>query len=212
MRKIIQLSLMLPLTAAFALSVQAGGQHGSDHAHPDQKVGEVDSMHRMDMSSTKVISTDSGHNGMAMTGHAHASWPEPPAAYSDKTFDQWDNYEQASKGKNLYRDNCMTCHGVDGRGTGPQAKSLEHPPADLTNHFHETSGKGDQYLFWRISEGGTVEPFVSMKSAMPAFKSMLSESERWSVLSYIHQVFHRDFKSDSQVPTGIPSMKADDHH
>jgi hypothetical protein len=31
------------------------------------------------------------------------------------------------------------------------------------------------YLFWRVSEGGMMEPFKSMKSAMPAFKTILSE-------------------------------------
>ncbi len=206
MRKFIQLGLVLPLTAALTLSVQAGGQHGSGHSQPSENMGEMDmgsmNMDSMDMSSMKVIPTDAGHGGMSMAGHAHASWSEPPADFSDKTFDQWGSYEQASKGMNLYRDNCMACHGVDGRGTGPLAKSLEHPPADLTNHFHMEQGKGDQYLFWRISEGGTVEPFVSMKSAMPAFKGTLSESERWSILSYVHQVFHRGFKGNTGMPGG----------
>jgi mono/diheme cytochrome c family protein len=157
------------------------------------------------MSSMKVIPSKGGQ-GMSMAGHAHAAWSEPPAAFADKTFDQWGSYEQASKGMNLYRDNCMSCHGVDGRGTGPLAKSLKHPPADLTNNFHTAAGKGDQYLFWRISEGGTAEPFASMGSAMPAFKGVLSEAERWSTLSYIHQVFHRGFKGNGQAPVGMPGM------
>ncbi|MEH6472773.1 MAG: cytochrome c [Halopseudomonas sp.] len=204
MRKIIQLGLLLPLTAVFALSAQAGGQHDSGHGKPSKEMGEMDmgsmNMDTMDMSSMKVVPVEAGHGGMSMAGHAHASWSEPPATFDNKTFDQWDSYEQASKGMNLYRDNCMACHGVDGRGTGPLAKSLEHPPADLTNHFHMEQGKGDQYLFWRISEGGTVEPFVSMKSAMPAFKGVLNESERWSILSYVHQVFHRGFKGGAGMP------------
>mgnify|MGYP003625889592 FL=1 len=209
MRKFIPLGLVLPFTAALALSVQAGGEHSTSHSQSSHKMGEMDmgsmNMDSTDMSSMKVIPVNPGHGGMKMGGmdmsaHAHATWPEPPADYGDKTFDQWGSYEQASKGMTLYRDNCMACHGVDGRGTGPLAKSLEHPPADLTNNFHLEQGKGDQYLFWRISEGGAVEPFASMKSAMPAFKGMLSESERWSILSYVHQVFHRGFKGDLAMP------------
>lgn len=203
MRKYLQIGL-LPIAVIVSLSAQAGGQHDAGHSPSVQAVNEMDmssmNMNSMDMSSVKQIPVQ-GHAGMdmkgmavghmGMGGHAHASWSEPPVAYADKTYDDWDSYAQASKGMNLYNDNCMGCHGVDGRGTGPLAKSLEHAPADLTNHFHTAAGKGDQYLYWRISEGGTVAPFDAMNSAMPAFKGMLSMSQRWSILTYIHQAFHR---------------------
>jgi mono/diheme cytochrome c family protein len=85
----------------------------------------------------------------------------------------------------------MSCHGINGDGTGPLAASLTHQTADLTNNFHTSPGNGDAYLFWRVSEGGTVEPFRSQGSAMPAFKSILNESERWDVLAYVHTFFHQ---------------------
>lgn len=96
----------------------------------------------------------------------------------------------------------MVCHGADGRGTGPAAKSLVHPPADLTHHFHIRPGDGDAYLFWRVSEGGTAEPFKSMQSAMPAFKTVLSEDQRWDVLAYVHNRFHQGFKAES-MPVAV---------
>ena len=102
--------------------------------------------------------------------------------------DRWTNQAAIARGKQLFKTNCELCHGADGQGTGPGAKGLEHPPADLTNHFHMKPGDGDAYLFWRVSEGGFVEPFKSMKSAMPAFKSVLSEDQRWDVLAYVHRI------------------------
>jgi Cu/Ag efflux protein CusF len=96
----------------------------------------------------------------------------------------------------------MVCHGTDGKGTGPAAQSLPHPPADLTHHFHRAPGDGDAYLFWRISEGGQVEPFKSMQSAMPAFKTVLSEEQRWDVLAYVHAQFHRGFLAQSVTAEG----------
>jgi hypothetical protein len=39
---------------------------------------------------------------------------------------------------------------------------------------------GDDYLFWRISEGG-----VSFETAMPAWNSTLDENTRWDVINYI---------------------------
>ena len=35
-------------------------------------------------------------------------------------------------GKMIFQQNCASCHGKDGRGAGPAAKSLKTPPADLT--------------------------------------------------------------------------------
>jgi mono/diheme cytochrome c family protein len=35
-------------------------------------------------------------------------------------------------GASLYRAHCASCHGVSGRGDGPVARFLKHPPANLT--------------------------------------------------------------------------------
>jgi mono/diheme cytochrome c family protein len=37
-----------------------------------------------------------------------------------------------SEGKNMFRQYCATCHGLDGKGHGPTADSLKKAPADLT--------------------------------------------------------------------------------
>ncbi len=145
--------------------------------------------HRHDHAATPAPHT---HDHMADHGHhRHDSWPAPPAAYAGLRGDRWDDPQAIARGKVLYRQHCQACHGNEGRGDGPVAAGLSHPPADLTRHFHAGPGEGDDYLFWRISEGGTVEPFRSQASAMPAFKSILSEEERWDVLAYVHAYFHQ---------------------
>jgi mono/diheme cytochrome c family protein len=40
----------------------------------------------------------------------------------------------------------------------------------------------DGYLYWRISEGGQMEPFNSM---MPAWKDGLSEQQIWQIISFV---------------------------
>ncbi|MGR3464952.1 c-type cytochrome [Limimaricola sp.] len=35
-------------------------------------------------------------------------------------------------GRALFMENCASCHGADGRGDGPMARSLPRAPADLT--------------------------------------------------------------------------------
>lgn len=40
--------------------------------------------------------------------------------------------ETQVSGRALYQDYCLSCHGPAGRGNGPAAVGLAHPPADLS--------------------------------------------------------------------------------
>ena len=129
------------------------------------------------------------HEGAAGS-HAHAGWMTPPGNYAGRRGLLWSDAEAIRRGRVIYGRKCAACHGWDGKGTGRMAESLPHPPADLTAHYHRAGKQGDDYLFWRVSEGGMVEPFRLMKSVMPAFRGVLSEQERWEVLAYVHNAFH----------------------
>jgi mono/diheme cytochrome c family protein len=136
--------------------------------------------------------------------HVHLKWETPPLEYANKRSERWTDAAAIARGQQIFQTHCTVCHGIDGRGTGPASKTLAHAPADLTNHFHNRPGDGDGYLFWRVSKGATVEPFKSMRSAMPAFETFLSEDQRWDVLAYVHTQFHRGFKmaGKTQLITG----------
>jgi len=142
--------------------------------------------------SQQIHASPDSHSESA-TGHdshRHTSWTQTPSNYQKKLSNQWGDLAAIERGQTLYKQNCVSCHGSKGKGNGSIGKTLVHPPADLTNHFHLKPGDGDAYLFWRVSEGGMAEPFKSMKSAMPAFKNILNETERWDVLAYVHTYFH----------------------
>ncbi len=107
---------------------------------------------------------------------------------SKEAADKWEAPLRASKksnpvpadeksitlGKKIYIRECLSCHGVTGKGDGPAAKDLERPVGNLQDsHFQEHT---DGALFWKITQG---------KKPMPTFEKTLTEEERWVVINYI---------------------------
>jgi copper transport protein len=80
-------------------------------------------------------------------------------------------------GQALFSTNCAACHGQTGKGDGPVGVTLNPRPADLTQHailgIHT-----DAQLFEWITSG-----FPG--SRMPAFKSALSDTDRWHLVNFI---------------------------
>ncbi|MGE3537359.1 MAG: copper-binding protein [Candidatus Tectimicrobiota bacterium] len=189
------LTLLMPL---ILVGVQAhADERPGKHKHDDK------ASHGKPAEGQGHMAGDHGHTTDG--AHQHPWWEAPPADYANARSTRWGDATAVARGQQLFQTYCLMCHGVDGKGTGPIAKTLPHPPADLTHHFHRAPGDGDAYLFWRVSEGGQVEPFKSSQSAMPAFKAVLSEEQRWDVLAYVHTEFHRGFQTAS-TPTLPPSV------
>jgi len=86
-------------------------------------------------------------------------------------------------GGRIYRDNCLACHGAQGRGDGDAGLDLVPSPA-LLSRMMGVQGTVDEYLLWTISEGG--KPF---DTEMPAFKDRLSEDQIWQVIAYMRAGF-----------------------
>jgi mono/diheme cytochrome c family protein len=56
-----------------------------------------------------------------------------------------------------------------------------NPPA--ANLVDSVSSFADDYLYYRIADGGTMDPY---NSSMPPFKNVLSEDEIWQVVAHIN--------------------------
>ena len=55
-----------------------------------------------------------------------------------------------------YELSCMSCHGIDGRGDGPRAKSLKTAPADLTKIAKSNKGQFPARTLAEIIDGRAI--------------------------------------------------------
>lgn len=81
-----------------------------------------------------------------------------------------------ARGAEVYQANCAGCHGVVGRGDGPQATGLDPPPANLADGPALRDVSPLDY-FRRIGIG-------TVGTAMPAFEGRLPADDRWAVALY----------------------------
>ena len=102
--------------------------------------------------------------------HTEETKPDPTAGNPVDATE-----ESLARGKMLFQQNCVTCHGPEGRGDGPQAESLDPAPADIRQHLPYHT---DAQFFTFISEGiaGT---------AMPAWGDTFSEEDIWNIQNYL---------------------------
>ena len=83
-------------------------------------------------------------------------------------------------GEKLFETKCVTCHGPEGRGDGPAAKSLPVSPADLTASHFLAHSEGD--LFWYIAHG--IDAPMG-QAAMPGFSGAISSEGIWALVDYL---------------------------
>ncbi len=80
---------------------------------------------------------------------------------------------------------CAYCHGHESEGRGPRADFFEPPAPDFSESKYRSAEPA--YLYWRIAEGKTVEPFLSRGSVMPAWGAHFSEREIWLLTAFLQQ-------------------------
>jgi mono/diheme cytochrome c family protein len=61
----------------------------------------------------------------------------------------------ASRGSDLYKTYCASCHGTSARGDGPLADALRRRPANLTEISKRNKGVYPKELVFRIIDGRT---------------------------------------------------------
>lgn len=87
--------------------------------------------------------------------------------------------DSVARGKMLFQQNCIMCHGIDGRGDGPESVDLSPAPTDFRLHIPLHT---DPSFYAFISDGYPA-------SAMPAFKGAFSETDIWNLVNFLRSAF-----------------------
>ena len=107
-------------------------------------------------------------------------WQIPPTAATE-TNPVAASDAVVAKGKQIYKSKCQRCHGVAGKGDGPEADP-DHAPQDLTDPTR--AGRNpDGVIFYKVWNG-------RRKPKMPAFSTDLSKDEVWTVVHYVKTLRH----------------------
>jgi mono/diheme cytochrome c family protein len=109
-------------------------------------------------------------------------------------------HASASRGKLVYREYCMQCHGATGRGDGPAASGLDPKPAV---HAQMAFDKfPTEYLYNVIYYGGRS---VGKSPNMPYWGLTLGEQGVADVIAYLRDTFHGETVTAAAEPAGKPS-------
>jgi mono/diheme cytochrome c family protein len=77
------------------------------------------------------------------------------------------------EGKDLYREYCAACHGIDGKGAGPAAIALKQVPTDLTRIARVNNGSFPEESMLRVLKGEE-SPVAHGTGAMPVWGAVFS--------------------------------------
>ena len=122
-------------------------------------------------------------SGLAVAGQALATDPVPPDVKSDYSVSQDAFAGGMDSGSGNFMQNCMPCHGMEGRGDGPLSEDLGEgiKPRDLTN-AEILSTRTDEFLFKVIKNGGKS---VGLNENMPDWGYAFSDEAIKNLVQYI---------------------------
>ena len=110
--------------------------------------------------------------------------PPPPEVAQDALL---------SRGREIFLARCATCHGNDGRGDGPIARSLLGPPVgNLTDDEWKHGDRPDQVIAV-IAQGAP-------NTRMEGWSRVLDPPEQRAVAAYVYYLARRPVPEDLRKP------------
>lgn len=95
-----------------------------------------------------------------------------------------------ARGEQLYRENCVLCHGEKADGRGARSMGLDRTPANFTDPEWSRPENAAR-AFEAITRGVPGTP-------MPSWRTALSQDDRWALVAFITSVSERTAAGSGQ--------------
>ena len=105
-----------------------------------------------------------------------AGWSVPPTGAAEKN-PLTINEATIAAGKRLFNDRCAKCHGLRGKGDGPDGDESFHEQMDLTVAARAARNP-DGVVFYKIWNGRS-------SARMPALSKELTKDQVWQIVAYV---------------------------
>ncbi len=102
-----------------------------------------------------------------------------------------------SNGSALFAEDCVACHGPQGKGNGILAKTFAKPPVDMLTEPHTAKHTAGDFFHWLT--------YGIPDTGMPGFADKLAEEDRWDVVNYLHAM-SRGYQARLMSPRVIPDQ------
>jgi high-affinity iron transporter len=102
------------------------------------------------------------------------------------------------RGAEIYQENCASCHGMQGDGQGPLAKTLDPAPIDFT--AAERARKRSLFALYQVIGQGLEG------TSMPSF-AHLGPDDRWAVATYVGGFAFKDVAAGERLWKQDPSVR-----
>jgi mono/diheme cytochrome c family protein len=89
-----------------------------------------------------------------------------------------------AKGKEIYQERCVLCHGSKGHGWDWD-KKVARPPVPVPNLVEVVPERSDDHLMTAIRDGGKA---VGLTPFMPAFGFNMNEQDLKDVVAYLRSL------------------------
>ena len=107
-----------------------------------------------------------------------------------------------SKGQALFRHYCAACHGLSGKGDGPNAEHLDPRPADLSDAEYMASAT-EQTIFTVIERGG---PALDLPATMPMWGKTVTKEQISDLVAYV-QTLSKERPLKKTSPTRLENLQ-----
>lgn len=102
-----------------------------------------------------------------------------------------------ANGSALFAENCVACHGLQGKGNGVLAKTFAKPPVDMLTEPHTAKHTAGDFFHWLT--------YGIPDTGMPTFADKLAEEDRWDVVNFLHAM-SRGYQARLMSPRVVPNQ------